>query len=146
MRLIDADRFKAVNGMKDDCADCDKELRGKSKACEFDRIYTKMDFCGWLDDAPTVDAVPVDDVFGLAIALSKGIEVLELPTRVYNALSRSAYYTVADVYRLWKSGNLKKMWNLGDKSIGAIENRLCAYLPYLWQTEGRLVDGTAEKT
>ena len=59
MRLIDADRFKAVNGMKDDCADCDKELRGKSKACEFDRIYTKMDFCGWLDDAPTVDAVPV---------------------------------------------------------------------------------------
>ena len=85
----------------------------------------------------SVDAVPVDDVFGLAIALSKGIEVLELPTRVYNALSRSAYYTVADVYRLWKSGNLKKMWNLGDKSIGAIENRLCAYLPYLWQTEGR---------
>ena len=59
MRLIDVDEFKAVNGMKDDCADCDKELRGKSKACEFDRVYTKMDFCGWLDDAPTVDAVPV---------------------------------------------------------------------------------------
>lgn len=59
MRLIDADEFKAVNGMKDDCADCDKELRGKSKACEFDRVYTKMDFCGWLDDAPTVDAVSV---------------------------------------------------------------------------------------
>lgn len=58
-RLIDADKFKAVNGMKDDCADCDKELRGKSKACEFDRVYTKMDFCGWLDDAPTVDAVEV---------------------------------------------------------------------------------------
>ena len=59
MRLIDADKFKAVNGMKDDCADCDKELRGKSKACEFDRIYSKMDFCGWIDDAPTVDAVEV---------------------------------------------------------------------------------------
>lgn len=59
MRLIDADALKAVNRMKDDCADCDKELRGKSKACEFDRVYTKMDFCGWLDDAPTVDAVPV---------------------------------------------------------------------------------------
>ena len=58
-RLIDADEFKAVNGTKDDCADCDKELRGKSKACEFDRVYTKMDFCGWIDDAPTVDAVPV---------------------------------------------------------------------------------------
>ena len=59
MRLIDADALKADCGMKDDCADCDKELRGKSKACEFDRVYTKMDFCGWLDDAPTVDAVPV---------------------------------------------------------------------------------------
>ena len=58
-RLIDADVLKADYGMKDDCADCDKELRGKSKACEFDRVYTKMDFCGWLDDAPTVDAVPV---------------------------------------------------------------------------------------
>lgn len=58
-RLIDVDKFKANYGMKDDCADCDKELRGKSKACEFDRVYTKMDFCGWLDDAPTVDAVPV---------------------------------------------------------------------------------------
>lgn len=51
MRLIDADALKADYGMKDDCADCDKELRGKSKACEFDRVYTKMDFCGWLDDA-----------------------------------------------------------------------------------------------
>lgn len=58
-RLIDVDKFKADYGMKDDCADCDKELRGKSKSCEFDRVYTKMDFCGWLDDAPTVDAVSV---------------------------------------------------------------------------------------
>ena len=59
MRLIDVDALKADYGMKDDCADCDKELRGKSKACEYDRVYTKMDFCGWLDDAPSVDAVPV---------------------------------------------------------------------------------------
>lgn len=59
-RLIDVDKFKADYGMKDDCADCDKELRGKSKACEFDRVYTKMDFCGWLDDAPTVDVAPCD--------------------------------------------------------------------------------------
>lgn len=59
-RLIDVDKFKADYGMKDDCADCDKELRGKSKSCEFDRVYTKMDFCGWLDDAPTVDAIPIE--------------------------------------------------------------------------------------
>ena len=58
MRLIDADALKETLGMKDDCADCDKELRGKSKACEFDRVYTKMDFCGWIDDAPTVYPEP----------------------------------------------------------------------------------------
>ena len=54
-RLIDADALKAEHGMKDDCADCDRELRGKSRSCEFDRIYTLMDFCGWLDDAPTIE-------------------------------------------------------------------------------------------
>ena len=52
--LIDRDAFKSDYGMKDDCADCEKELRGKVKACEYDRIYSKMDFCGWLDDAEAV--------------------------------------------------------------------------------------------
>lgn len=54
-RLIDADALKVAHGMKDDCADCDKELRGKSRSCEFDRIYSLMDFCGWLDDAQTIE-------------------------------------------------------------------------------------------
>ena len=53
-RLIDVDAFKADYGMKDDCADCEKEMHGKVKACEYDRIYSKMDFCGWLDDADVV--------------------------------------------------------------------------------------------
>jgi hypothetical protein len=52
--LIDRDAFKAGYGMKDDCADCEKEMRGKVKMCEYDRIYSKMDFCGWLDDALTL--------------------------------------------------------------------------------------------
>lgn len=59
MRLIDADALKADYGMKDDCADCEKELHGKVRSCEYDHIYSKMDFCGWIDDAPTIDAVPV---------------------------------------------------------------------------------------
>ena len=59
MRLIDADVLKADYGMKDDCADCEKELQGKVRLCEYDHIYSKMDFCGWIDDAPTIDAVPV---------------------------------------------------------------------------------------
>lgn len=53
-RLIDMDELKADYGMKDDCTDCDKEERRKSVKCEFDRSYTKMNFCGWLDDAPVV--------------------------------------------------------------------------------------------
>lgn len=91
----------------------------------------------WLEYAPTVDAVPVDDVFALAIALNKEIEVLGLSVRAYHALSRRACRTVGDVYRLLKSGEIKKVRNLGDKSIGEIEDRLCEYLPYLWRTEGR---------
>ena len=59
MRLIDADVLKADYGMKDDCTDCEKELHGKVRSCEYDHIYSKMDFCGWIDDAPTIDAVPV---------------------------------------------------------------------------------------
>lgn len=53
-RLVDADAFKADYGMKDDCADCEKEMRGKVKACEYDRIYSKMDFCSWIDVADTI--------------------------------------------------------------------------------------------
>jgi hypothetical protein len=53
-RLIDADAFKTDYGMKNDCTDCEKECSGKVKACEYDRIYSKMDFCGWLDDADAV--------------------------------------------------------------------------------------------
>ena len=53
-RLIDADEFKADYDMKNDCADCEKELNGKMKSCEYDRIYSKMDFCEWLDYADTV--------------------------------------------------------------------------------------------
>ena len=53
-RLVDADAFKSDYGMKDDCADCEKEYQGKVKACEYDRIYSKMDFCSWIDVADVV--------------------------------------------------------------------------------------------
>lgn len=53
-QLIDVDAFKTEYGMKNDCADCEKEMHGKVKACEYDHIYSKMDFCGWLDDADVV--------------------------------------------------------------------------------------------
>ena len=48
--LIDRDAFRADFSMGENCDKCGIEL----KRCEYDRNYTKMDFCGWLDDAPTV--------------------------------------------------------------------------------------------
>ena len=48
--LIDRNAFRADFSMGENCDKCGIEL----KRCEYDRIYTKMDFCGWLDDAPTV--------------------------------------------------------------------------------------------
>ena len=55
MRLIDADALKADYGMKDDCEDCEKELKGYVKQCQYDAVYTKMDFCGWIDAMPTIE-------------------------------------------------------------------------------------------
>lgn len=52
--LIDRDAFRADYGMNADCADCEKECQGKAKACEYDRIYSKMDFCSWIDVADTI--------------------------------------------------------------------------------------------
>lgn len=48
--LIDRDAFRADFSMGENCNKCGVEL----KRCEYDRIYTKMDFCGWLDDVPAV--------------------------------------------------------------------------------------------
>lgn len=55
MKLIDVDALKANYGMANDCKDCKQDVR----SCQYDTIYSKMDFCGWIDDAETVDAVPI---------------------------------------------------------------------------------------
>lgn len=55
MRLIDADALKTDYGMKDDCEDCEKELKGSVKQCQYNAVYTKMDFCGWIDAMPTIE-------------------------------------------------------------------------------------------
>jgi hypothetical protein len=52
--LIDRDVFRSDHGMKDDCTDCEKECRGETRACEYDIIYSKKDFCCWLDYADVV--------------------------------------------------------------------------------------------
>ena len=56
MRLIDVDALRADYGMAEDCKDCKTGYR----SCQYDNTYTKMNFCGWLDDAQTVDAIPIN--------------------------------------------------------------------------------------
>lgn len=53
MRLIDADKLKQDHFMSDECETCINDV-GR---CQNWHSYTKMDFCGWIDDAPTVDSV-----------------------------------------------------------------------------------------
>ena len=55
MRLIDIDAFRKDWGLAERCEDCERDARG----CQYDQIYTRMDFCGWLDDAEIIDAVQV---------------------------------------------------------------------------------------
>ena len=55
MRLIDADALKEDLRMGKECdIDCPTDW----KACHYDRIYAKQDFCEWIDDAPTIEPEP----------------------------------------------------------------------------------------
>lgn len=55
MRLIDADKLLADNGMGHECNDCEQN----TYECGNYRRYTLMSFCEMVDIAPTVDAVQV---------------------------------------------------------------------------------------
>ena len=54
MRLIDLDAFRDENGFAEHCSECKRGYR-----CDRE-LYSARDFCGWLDDVPTVDAIPID--------------------------------------------------------------------------------------
>lgn len=51
MRLIDVDALKDACKMADDCNSCPREARECNRLPEF----TRMDFCEFLDSAPTVE-------------------------------------------------------------------------------------------
>lgn len=50
MRLIDCDALKKDWSMADHCEDCPQKVI----ACQYDQVFTRMDVCQMLDDAPTV--------------------------------------------------------------------------------------------
>lgn len=51
MRLIDADALKKDWNMGNKCEDCPRDARD----CQYGMVLTRMDVCGMLDDAPTVE-------------------------------------------------------------------------------------------
>lgn len=55
MKLIDLDAFRKEHRMNERCETCERD----AKRCQYSSDYSMMDFCGWLDDAPTIDAVPI---------------------------------------------------------------------------------------
>lgn len=48
--LIDRDAFRADNGLGKDCENCDRNTRN----CNYDICLSRMDVCGWIDDAPII--------------------------------------------------------------------------------------------
>ena len=46
--LIDRQALRAAHGLGTDCATCKQDTR----SCQYDRDYSLMDFCEWIDDAP----------------------------------------------------------------------------------------------
>ena len=53
MRLIDIDAFRKDHGLAERCQDCERD----KWECSYDQIYTRMFFCGWLDDEPIIEIV-----------------------------------------------------------------------------------------
>lgn len=49
-RLIDADAFRTANGLGEDCENCHRN----TCTCNYDICLSRMDVCGWVDDAPTI--------------------------------------------------------------------------------------------
>lgn len=48
--LIDRNTLKKDYRMGNDCERCETDW----KSCQYDRVYSKMDFCGLIDDTPVV--------------------------------------------------------------------------------------------
>ena len=55
MKLIDLDAFRTENMMAEDCSKCERNRH----ECGMLETYT-VNFCEMLDDAPIIDAIPID--------------------------------------------------------------------------------------
>jgi DNA-directed RNA polymerase alpha subunit len=80
-----------------------------------------------LDEAEEMDLPERDDVLELPL------DVLELPIRVYNALRRSGYTTVAHAIKICGNMDAFAVRNLGEKGLRILEERLRAFQEKLGQ-------------
>lgn len=69
-----------------------------------------------------------DEIFDIALKISKPINYLDLETRSYNALRRWGINSIADVLAAKRENKLPKIRNLGEKSIYEIDYKLERYL------------------
>ncbi len=57
MRLIDVDKLREYIGLGERCGDCERDDRD----CQYERIFTRMDICGWLDEQKIIEVVRCKD-------------------------------------------------------------------------------------
>lgn len=89
----------------------------KILVAQFKQIYNPV--VAQEGDVVGVPAVQSDDVLRLTV------EELDLPTRIANALRKAGYKTVTELSQATK-GEIAKVKNLGEKSVGTVEEALNA--------------------
>ncbi len=89
----------------------------KILVAQFKQIYNPV--VAQSGDMVGVPVIQSDDVLRLTV------EELDLPTRIANALRKAGYKTVAELSQATK-GEIAKVKNLGEKSVGTVEDALLA--------------------
>lgn len=105
MELIDRQALRAAHGLGADCHDCKRDM----KSCQYDRDYSLMDFCEWLDDAPA--ASPWHRVEEPPKKTAKYLVWVDVNNGVFSAYPelRTAAYNV--VYERWYvDGDQRTEW------------------------------------
>ena len=89
----------------------------KILVAQFKQIYNPV--IAQQGDVVGMPVMQSDDVLKLTV------EELDLPTRIANALRKAGYKTVAELSQATK-GEIAKVKNLGEKSVGTVEEALNA--------------------
>ncbi|MEK7458076.1 MAG: DNA-directed RNA polymerase subunit alpha C-terminal domain-containing protein, partial [Patescibacteria group bacterium] len=93
------------------------EEAAKILVAQFKQIYSPV--MAQEEGAVPVMSAQLDDVLKLTV------EELDLPTRIANALRKAGYRTVGELSMATKS-DIAKVKNLGEKSVGTVEDALNA--------------------